>query len=62
MSEKLCLQCNGTTFKRASRVDFKNLREDKSFADVTLAYEDGEQVKAILAEELNSSKNFLKIK
>ena len=50
MSEKLCLQWND--FKENAIGAFRNLREDKDFADVTLACEDGKQVevhKVILA-------------
>ena len=44
MSEKLCLQWND--FQDNVKNAFGNLREDKDFADVTLACEDGEQVEA----------------
>ena len=44
MSEKLCLQWN--EFKESANVLFENLREDNDFADVTLACEDGKEVKA----------------
>ena len=44
MSEKLCLQWND--FQDNIKSAFRNLREDKDFADVTLACEDGQQVEA----------------
>ena len=44
MSEKLCLQWND--FQENVKSAFRNLREDKDFADVTLACEDGQQVEA----------------
>ena len=44
MSEKLCLQWND--FNANVNQAFGNLREDDDFADVTLASEDGQQVKA----------------
>ena len=44
MSEKLCLQWND--FQDNIRSAFGNLREDKEFADVTLACEDGQQIEA----------------
>ena len=44
MSEKLCLQWND--FQDNIKIAFGNLREDKDFADVTLACEDGQQVEA----------------
>ena len=44
LSEKLCLQWND--FKENITASFGNLREDKDFADVTLACEDGKQVEA----------------
>ena len=44
MSEKLCLQWND--FRENVNCAFKSLREDADFADVTLACEDGKQVKA----------------
>ena len=44
MSEKLCLQWND--FKENVRSGFGILREDKDFADVTLACEDGKQFEA----------------
>ena len=44
MSEKLCLQWND--FQDSVKSAFGNLREDKDFADVTLACEDGQQVEA----------------
>ena len=44
MSEKLCLQWND--FQENVKSAFRNLREDKDFADVTLACEDDQQVEA----------------
>ena len=44
MSEKLCLQSND--FKDNVISAFGNLRDDDDFSDVTLACEDGKQVKA----------------
>ena len=41
-SEKLCLQWND--FKENLTISFKELREDKDFADATLACEDGQQI------------------
>ena len=42
--EKLCLQWND--FKENVSSAFGDLRQDKEFADVTLACEDGQQVEA----------------
>ena len=42
MSEKLCLQWND--FKDNVNAAFGSLRNDKEFADVTLAFEDGHQI------------------
>ena len=44
MTEKLCLQWND--FQENIKSAFGNLREEKDFADVTLACEDGQQVEA----------------
>ena len=44
MSEKLCLQWNN--FQDNIKSAFGNFREDRDFADVTLACEDGQQVEA----------------
>ena len=44
MSEKLCLQWND--FKENATSAFGSLREDRDFADVTLACEDGSQFEA----------------
>ena len=44
MSEKLCLQWND--FQENVNVAFRNLREDETFTDVTLACENGQQVEA----------------
>ena len=49
-SEKLCLQWND--FRENITIAFKELREDKDFADATLACEDGEHIevhKTVLA-------------
>ena len=61
MSEKLCLKWND--FKDNVLTAFGNLREDKDFADVTLASEDGDQVaahKVILAASSPFFENILK--
>ena len=63
MSEKLCLQWNN--FKDNVKTAFGNLREDFDFCDVTLACEDGQQVKAhkvILASSSPFFQNILKKK
>ena len=44
MPQKLCLQWND--FQENVKVAFGNLRSDKSFTDVTLACEDGQQLEA----------------
>ena len=44
MSEKLCLQWND--FQENIKSVFGNLRENNDFADLTLAFEDGQQVEA----------------
>ena len=44
MSEKLCLKWND--FQENVNSAFGNLREDKEFTDVTLAWEDGQQIEA----------------
>ena len=49
-TDKLRLQWND--FKENLTISFKELREDKDFADVTLAFEDGQQIevhKTVLA-------------
>ena len=49
-SEKLCLQWND--FRENITIALKELREDKDFADVTMACEDGQQIevhKTVLA-------------
>ena len=61
MAEKLCLQWNDFQDNVASA--FGSLREDNDFADVTLACEDGKQVKAhkvILAASSPFFQNILK--
>ena len=60
MSEKLCLQWND--FKENTTSVFGSLREDKDFADVTLAFEDGQQIvahKVILMDSSPLFKNIL---
>ena len=42
MSDKLCLQWND--FQKNVANAFRNLREDKEFADMTLVCEDGNQI------------------
>ena len=59
MSEKLCLQWND--FKENITASFGNLREDKDFADITLACEDGKQVEAHKVILASSSPVFQKI-
>ena len=44
MPQKLCLQWND--FQENVKVALVNLRSDKSFTDVTLACEDGQQLEA----------------
>ena len=44
MSEKLCLQWNN--FQDNIKIAFGNLRQANDFADVTLAWQDGQQVEA----------------
>ena len=44
MPEKLCLKWND--FQENVNLAFGNLREDKEFADVTLASEDGQEIEA----------------
>ena len=44
MSKETCLQWND--FQNNARNAFRNLREDKDFADVTLVCDDGQQVAA----------------
>ena len=61
MYEKLCLQWNDFKYIRNSA--FGNLRNDVDFADVTLACEEGQQVKAhkvILAAASPFFQNILK--
>ena len=59
MSEKLCLQWND--FKENITSVFGSLREDKNFADVTLACEDGKQIEAHKVILVASSPMFKKI-
>ena len=59
MSEKLCLQWND--FKENTNSAFGRLKDDKVFVDVTLACEDGQQIKAhkvILAGQVLFDKLF----
>ena len=61
MAEKLCLQWND--FKDNVSTAFRSLRDDRDFADVTLACEDGKQLethKVILAASSPFFKNLLK--
>ena len=61
MSEKLCLQWND--FRDNVISSFGRLREDQDFSDVTLACEDGQQIKAhrvILAGSSPFFENLLK--
>ena len=61
MSEKLCLKWND--FQENVNTAFGRLREDKEFADVTLACKDGQQVEAhkvILAASSPFFNNLLK--
>ena len=59
MSEKLCLQWN--EFKENITSALGSLREDKDFADVTLACEDGQQIVAHKVILVASSPLFKKI-
>ena len=62
MAEKLCLRWND--FKNNTFGAFASLREDRDFADVTLAFEDGQQVEAhkvILAASSPLLKDLLKL-
>ena len=56
MAEKLCLQYND--FKENVIGSLSNLKDDKDFLDVTLASEDGKQVKAHKVVLLMSSPFF----
>ena len=61
MSEKLCLKWND--FQENVNAAFGSLRENKEFADVTLACEDGQQIevhKVILAASSPFFQNLLK--
>ena len=57
MSDKLCLQWNDFQKKVANA--FRNLREDKEFADLTLVCEDGNQIE-VHKVVLSSSSPFFK--
>ena len=59
MSEKLCLQWND--FKANVSSAFARLRDDKEFADVTLACEDDQQMEAHKVILASSSPFFEKI-
>ena len=59
MSEKLCLQWND--FQENIKNAFGNLREEKDFADVTLASDDGQQVEAHKVILATSSPTFQKL-
>ena len=59
MSERLCLQWND--FKENAIDAFGSLRDDKDFADVTLACEDGKQMEAHKVILANSSPFFQNI-
>ena len=56
MSEKLCLRWND--FQENTRFAFGELRNEIDFSDVTLACEDGQQVKAHRAILASSSPFF----
>ena len=56
MSEKLCLQSNN--FNESVTSAFVRLRDDKEFADVTLACEDGQQMEAYKIFLASSSTGF----
>ena len=57
MSDKLCLQWND--FQKNVANAFRNLREDKEFADMTLVCEDGNQIE-VHKMVLSSSSPFFK--
>ena len=59
MSEKLCLQWND--FQDNIKSAFGNLREDKDFKDVTLVFDDDQQVEAHRVILAASSPLFLKL-
>ena len=59
MSDKLCLQWND--FQENVKAAFGILRYDKTFTDVTLACEDGEQVEAHKVILASSSPFFQKL-
>jgi len=58
-AEKLCLKL--TDFQENAALALKTLREDKEFADVTLACEDGQQVEAHKVILASSSPFFLNL-
>ena len=57
--EKLCLQWND--FKENISSSFRELREDREFSDVTLACEDGQQIKAHKFVLASSSPFFMEL-
>merc|ERR1712204_48585 len=57
--EKLCLKCN--EFQENAISAFRTLREDREFADVTLACEDGQQVEAHKVILVSSSPFFMSL-
>ena len=57
--ERLCLQWNN--FRKNISSTFGDLREDKEFTDVTMACQDGQQVKAHKVVLIASSPFFLNI-
>ena len=59
MSEKLCLHWND--FKENVNSAFRKLRDEKEFSDVTLVYEDGQQMQAHKVILASSSPFFEKI-
>ena len=58
-TEKLCLQWND--FKENITSSFRVLREDKEFTDVTLAFEDGQQIGAHKVVLASSSPFFMEL-
>ena len=58
-TEKLCLQWN--EFKENISSSFRDLREDREFADVTLACEDGQQIEAHKVVLSSSSPFFMEL-
>ena len=58
-SEKVCLEWSD--FKENTTSSFKELREDKEFTDVTLAFEDGQQLEAHKVVLASSSPFFMEL-